>query len=177
MKRKEDNGLKASRMIISILVALSMVALFTGCGVKYILKVSDAEVIAKEDSNNESIALEEVSSIKNALENLEKELIGTNEKDKILKHLNEFKENLTVESEIIYFGTESGEFYTIPEIQLPDDYDHRTRVWYENAKEKGEYISDPYIDISNNNKITSISKAIYKNGELIGVAGIDIIIK
>ena len=59
---------------------------------------------------------------------------------------------------------------------MPGDYDPRTRPWYKSAKEDGEFISDAYVDLSTNNKILSVSKSIYKNKDLIGVVGIDLVV-
>ena len=55
------------------------------------------------------------------------------------------------------------------------DWDPRTRSWYKAAvSSDGLYISDVYQAPSDGAKVMTLSQAIRKNGELIGVLGIDI---
>lgn len=59
--------------------------------------------------------------------------------------------------------------------QPPEDFDPRTREWYTGAKEleEGVYISEPYIDEQSGGYCITVSKKMLKDGELIGVCGID----
>lgn len=78
----------------------------------------------------------------------------------------------------VYFGLEeTGEYLQSPggdsEILIPN-YDPRERPFYTAGLEgKGEYIiADPYV--WDNRVIINVTKAIYNQDELLGVAGIDI---
>ncbi len=59
--------------------------------------------------------------------------------------------------------------------QLPSDYDQTTKEWYKTALASQEIvISEPYIDAVTGNIVIIFSKAIYINGQLYGVIGIDV---
>ena len=59
--------------------------------------------------------------------------------------------------------------------QLPSDYDQTTKEWYKTALASQEIvISEPYIDAGTGNIVITFSKAIYINGQLYGVIGIDV---
>lgn len=77
----------------------------------------------------------------------------------------------------VYIGTETGIFYNMTWLAYYDEtYDATTRPWYQEAlKTKGIGWSDLYIDAAENEYIITCYKACYsKNGELIGVIGIDV---
>jgi methyl-accepting chemotaxis protein len=76
----------------------------------------------------------------------------------------------------IYVGTETGMFYTDPKLDLPADFNHKTRDWYIQAvNHPGEIIiTDPYIDVATNNLVISIVVSVRKDNNIIGVAGMDI---
>lgn len=58
---------------------------------------------------------------------------------------------------------------------VPDaDFVVSERSWFTGAKEtEGVYISEPYVDEQSGNICITLSKAIYRNGRFIGVAGMD----
>lgn len=59
--------------------------------------------------------------------------------------------------------------------QPPEDFDHRTREWYTGAKdlEEGVYITEPYLDEQSGGYCITISKRIMKDGQFVGVCGMD----
>ncbi|WP_143262148.1 methyl-accepting chemotaxis protein [Sediminibacillus massiliensis] len=76
-----------------------------------------------------------------------------------------------------YLGTEeSGEMLTSPELDLPEDFDPRTRPWYKTALENtGEVIwTEPYIDADSGELTVSAAKTVTSNGTAVGVLGFDI---
>lgn len=59
---------------------------------------------------------------------------------------------------------------------LPLDYDQTKRDWFTKAvSENGVYISEPYIAASSKKLVVTFAKAIYTNGYLKGVVGIDVL--
>lgn len=78
----------------------------------------------------------------------------------------------------IYVGTEYGSFILDSTSNTPPaDYDPRTRVWYEGAKDNPEstYWSEPYTDMATNDIVITASKAILgSNNQVIGIVGIDL---
>ena len=72
-----------------------------------------------------------------------------------------------------FFGRPDGSYATSK--TFAPDWDPRTRPWYKAAvSSDGLYISDVYQAPSDGAKVMTLSQAIRKNGELIGVLGIDI---
>ncbi|MFC4322436.1 methyl-accepting chemotaxis protein [Litchfieldia salsa] len=98
--------------------------------------------------------------------------------DSIVKYFTETKAS---NSEIleIYIGMEdNGKMIIDPSVQLPEDFDARTRPWYQEAvKNKGEIIwTDPYLDANSNELTVSAAKAVEKNGQFVGVVSVDILL-
>ena len=79
--------------------------------------------------------------------------------------------------DILYGSTvpfsEGGLFLSVTH-QYPTNYDQTSRVWYKSAlSTNGIYITDPYIDFNTQKLLITFSKAVYTNGRLKGVIGID----
>ncbi|KLI16068.1 methyl-accepting chemotaxis protein [Brachyspira hyodysenteriae] len=79
--------------------------------------------------------------------------------------------------DILYGDTipfsEGGLFLSVTH-QYPTNYDQTSRVWYKGAlTTNGIYITDPYIDFNTKKLLITFSKAVYTNGRLKGVIGID----
>ncbi|MDE6750941.1 MAG: methyl-accepting chemotaxis protein [Lachnospiraceae bacterium] len=56
----------------------------------------------------------------------------------------------------------------------PEDFVVSERSWYEGAvNTQGVFVAEPYIDEQSGNICITLSKAIYRDGSLIGVAGMD----
>ncbi len=84
----------------------------------------------------------------------------------------------------IYLGTIDGQMYEWGEgpgfidntPTFPEGYDPRKRPWYQTAiKRNGYTITDPYIYASINAMGVTAVKPVYRDGELIGVLGLDLI--
>ena len=79
--------------------------------------------------------------------------------------------------DILYGSTvpfsEGGLFLSVTH-KYPTNYDQTLRVWYKSAlSTNGIYITDPYIDFNTQKLLITFSKAVYTNGRLKGVIGID----
>ncbi len=56
----------------------------------------------------------------------------------------------------------------------PDDFVVTERAWFAGAAQtQGVYVTEPYIDEQSGNICITLSRAIYRDGSLIGVAGLD----
>ena len=75
----------------------------------------------------------------------------------------------------IYYGTASGKFAICPEAKMPAGYDATARPWYKQALEhKGQVIiTPPYQDAVTGNNVVGIAQTVEKNGQVVGVIGID----
>ena len=75
----------------------------------------------------------------------------------------------------VYYGTTSGKFETCPKIKMPNDFNATTRPWYKQALEhKGKVIiTPPFKDGVTGNIVIGIARAVEKNGQIVGVVGMD----
>ncbi len=75
----------------------------------------------------------------------------------------------------IYIGLATGEFITGGDWIPPEDYDPRTRVWYQGAVDAGDtIISDVYIDVETGDRTVTISSPLYMDGSFVGVISADV---
>lgn len=60
----------------------------------------------------------------------------------------------------IYYASTGGEMTIYPAQELPDDYDPRTRPWYEAAEAAGGnvVVTDPYVDAASNKMMVTLSQ-------------------
>jgi methyl-accepting chemotaxis protein len=90
----------------------------------------------------------------------------------------EYFMELEEDVQLMYMGTSSGELVSAPVIDLPEDFDPRTRPWYENAAaNEGSVIwTDPYLDINTGELTITGAKAVYAGDSIAGVMGMDILL-
>lgn len=81
-------------------------------------------------------------------------------------------------TQLTYIGTGQGEMVSVPQVDLPDDFDPRERPWYEDAvNQAGEVIwTAPYIDVESEELIVTVAKSISPNNsdQILGVQAIDL---
>ncbi|QSI45787.1 methyl-accepting chemotaxis protein [Bacillus altitudinis] len=77
---------------------------------------------------------------------------------------------------LAYIGTSDGKMFAFPESDFGEGYDPSKRDWYIQAAEKPDEVlwTDPYIDKATNEMVVSATKAIVRNGKVVGVAGLDL---
>ena len=78
----------------------------------------------------------------------------------------------------VYYGLTDGTFILDDtSIELPDDYDARSRPWYQLALEENQpTYTKPYIDVTTNELTISAVVPMRENGRLLGVAGGDMML-
>jgi len=108
----------------------------------------------------------------NDLDFLSGQIDSSSEENQISSQFSQYLE-LHKEASAIYVGTTTGETIIQPNVDLPDDFDPRTRGWYKKAmKNKGEAIvTDPYLDASSDKTMLTVAKTTNDGS---GVIGIDI---
>lgn len=74
-----------------------------------------------------------------------------------------------------YFSTTSNQTVIYPEVDL-NGMDVTTRDWFSNAVSSPDEVhwSNPYTDEASGEFVTTASKAVVKNGKVVGVVGIDV---
>lgn len=90
------------------------------------------------------------------------ELKGLQEHDKLIS--------------LAYIGTSGGKMIASPESNFGEGYDPSKQEWYIQSAEKPDKViwTDPYIDKATNEMVVSATKAIVRNGKVVGVAGLDL---
>jgi methyl-accepting chemotaxis protein len=75
----------------------------------------------------------------------------------------------------VYLGLKDKQYFIDPPEDMSEGYDPTERPWYQAAvRKKGQVIiNDPYIDDTTSQMITTLSKTVENDGELLGVLGID----
>lgn len=138
-----------------------------------------ANIVEQEYGDNQyGDNLKIIETVIDELNIMAEKLLHNRESKSIELLLSELKSNSTFDMENVYFAIEeTGAFHIEPSVQLPDGYEPRERVWYINSKNTGFYVSEIYVDLPTNAEILTVSKAIYNGEQLIGVLGVDIILK
>jgi len=129
--------------------------------------------VNKTTAESENIKVEnQAAKMMIEVTNLSNRLSKAQDSESINLILKEYQ-NSNINNMGVYFAKETGEFYLVPNVKLPEDYDPKKRSWYVSAIEKGSYISSTYQDISNGKKVITVSKTVYRDNKAIGVVGID----
>lgn len=107
-----------------------------------------------------------------ALKNVELHTNYMNSAKLLIKDVKESNEDIIN----VYFGTNTGKFLIYPESDMGDNYNHKTRTWYTFALgKKGQVvITDPFKDVQTGKTVVSVAKTVERNGEVIGVVGMNI---
>lgn len=76
----------------------------------------------------------------------------------------------------VYFATPTKQTIIRPVVDLGNDFDPTTREWYTLAVANPDEVqwTTPYIDEATNNFVVTLSKAVQKNGQLVGVLALDV---
>lgn len=75
----------------------------------------------------------------------------------------------------IYYSTLDGDMVVAPLRSLPKGYDPRSSLWYKEAIGKDGIIwTEAYTDIFTGEKVITLAKPLYDNGQAIGVLAIDV---
>lgn len=167
-----------SLLFISILIGLIIMGAFVVRTIR-----SELEELAIERNN------EAVSAFKDDLDsffsNQEDLLIATSnldsvqniEEEEMFAHFN-YAIDINPDLLHIYLGSEDGDMFIRPDVELPEGFDPRERPWYQEAREvsKGEAIwTDPYVDAGTGQLIISAAVPAYdQNDDFIGVVAADI---
>jgi methyl-accepting chemotaxis protein len=74
-----------------------------------------------------------------------------------------------------YYGSADGTYLLYPPDDMPDDYDARTRPWYEGAVAAGgSTLTEPYLDVGAGGLVMTLATPVRRNGQTLGVVGGDL---
>ncbi len=162
-------------------ISMLIILIFNITGCKLTLKAG----IIKHGKNDAQTKVEvieyqdKLDYIQSRFDTLEKSLLTSKMNDEAITNIFEnFLTEIEIEYTNLYFVTEDdGKTFIYPTMTLPEDYDGRTRDWYVQTKEKGYYVSSLYKEAKAGENILTYTRALFKQDELLGVIGIDIVVK
>ena len=76
-----------------------------------------------------------------------------------------------------YIGTELGDMFVSPAIDLPEGFDPRERPWYTASESSGDLTwTDPYEDAGTGDLVVSLARPVHnpENNNFVGVSAIDL---
>ncbi|WBW97051.1 PDC sensor domain-containing protein [Oceanirhabdus sp. W0125-5] len=142
--------------------------------VEYTNKNTEEHINKQEEKITEEEKEVFVGKVKEEFEELIGTLSQTTDEMKIKELLKDNFENCTsFKITNIYFATEEGEFYLVPEIEFAEGYDARERDWYSSTKSDGEGIAS-FVDAATGMEVASVYFAVNNGENIIGVLGVDI---
>ncbi|MGM0379169.1 MAG: PDC sensor domain-containing protein [Bacillota bacterium] len=95
-------------------------------------------------------------------------------KNALIKTLNNYLKGFNNLSKA-YIGTEKGKLFIMPNKDLPENFNHKKRLWYKLAKETKKPVwTSPYIDASSNKYVVTGAISIHLKNKFVGVIGLDI---
>lgn len=155
-------------IILVLLIALSS----SGCNISF-----RAGVIKQESEDvNKKLQTVQTSEIEEELDLFIEHLKKLKDASKIQKLIDEYIDKSKLDISSIYYGDNNGQFYMSPSVELSSDYNFTERTPYKDAVEEGKYMPDSYMDFTTNKCIQTITKPVIVEGNIIGVAGIDVYI-
>ncbi|EOW2705313.1 methyl-accepting chemotaxis protein [Campylobacter jejuni] len=187
------NSIKVKLSLIANLIAV-FALIILGIISFYFTKNSLYQVTLNTQTDLLKVAQSTVEGFRqtnvNLINGLAKDIVdlpysSINTEEKIIQNIGPILQSYNHSSNAIavYVGLSNGENIvsdSSPNINIngrANNYDARTREWYQKAKESNEiYATPPYIDAVTKEFIITYSKAIYKDGNFIGVLGIDILL-
>lgn len=179
-KKKKKNSLVLKFLIPYI------ISLFTICVIVFVLYFPQYEgrFLKNEEYNINSLisTLENnIFSISGKMEIIYSYLEKETDENKLKSVFSNIINNDKNLMNIYYAGTtpyNEGGFMLNTVGKLPNNYNQTTRDWYKNAIASSKVaISKPYLNIINSSNpiVVTFSKAIYDNGRLLGVVGVDVL--
>ncbi|WP_339207062.1 methyl-accepting chemotaxis protein [Bacillus sp. FSL W8-1143] len=172
-------------VFISVILILTVVAVQVGSNMVLTPLIErDAKTTATATAESlKDIITEKLDNYGNTIKKLATGKITEEFAQKQTKQTLDFEKsaikNLQEQDKLIsfaYIGTTDGKMLGFPEFDLGQGYDPSKQGWFKQAVEKPDQVvwTDPYIDEATKKVIVSATKAIVKNGKVIGVAGLDL---
>ncbi|PRS30107.1 methyl-accepting chemotaxis protein [Bacillus pumilus] len=172
-------------VFISVILILTVVAVQVGSNMVLTPLIErDAKTTATATAESlKDIITEKLDNYGNTINKLATGKITEEFAQKQTKQTLDFEKsaikNLQEQDKLIsfaYIGTTDGKMLGFPEFDLGEGYDPSKQGWFKQAAEKPDQVvwTDPYIDEATKKVIVSATKAIVKNGKVIGVAGLDL---
>lgn len=163
------------KILISFIIIVLIIVPLSGCKSFYYGFENQTAVgeTIEEENNKSSIDIKEIEKDVDSLIERIKSVENHTEIEEVLSM---FENNSNLEVNYIYLAMEVGGFSVYPFVEMPQDYDARTRRWYIEATEEEKYISEIFLDAVTGEESITIAKKIEIDGNLFGVVGIDIAI-
>ncbi|HEY4553768.1 MAG TPA: methyl-accepting chemotaxis protein [Bacillaceae bacterium] len=161
--------LKGKLVLLFSIVAILAIVPITILGLRSVEEQATQKIDAKLTGTVDGIATELDGWIESNTKVVES--VGNVIQDAVVKedvkaeHLKAFEKESNAENmSALFVGFEDGTFVDGSGWEPEDDYDPRTRPWYQEVKETGKLaFSDPYLESVNNSYTISISAPLFDN--------------
>lgn len=148
------------------------------------LIVGEAEPVSTmsiDDPNAPKLSKEDIHTIIKTLDltQFANDLSNLKNRTSILKKLEEKQTNSKQALLYCYYALADKTMLIHPVQELPGDYDPTARPWYMETLEGSDvvHVSDIYLDAILNKYILTLSTPVKKDGKILGVLGVDVIIE
>ena len=177
------------RSIKTKILLTVMILFLTGISIMTIMSSTEVKHKTKESvlETSEALINEMGTSIDNFLTQFEKGLaqlsvsptfvdftsdLSTTSMNAELEYFLKLREDASA----IYFSLPNKQTIIRPQASFEDNFDPTAREWYKDAVANPEVVqwSKPYIDEASGGFVLTASKAVQKNGQLVGVVALDI---
>lgn len=157
-------------VIAFFLLILISLYLFTRSSL--ITKQSEVFMLSRDVAVSEVES--EIMEVNSIILNLESYLVTHENQDNFEPYIISVGDQYALDS-AIYFARPDNTNISSPQMDIPDSFITTQRPWYLKAiSNDGIVFTDAYLDVSEEKYIITGSKAVYKDGELLGVVAIDV---
>ncbi|PRR80283.1 PDC sensor domain-containing protein [Clostridium vincentii] len=182
---KDMRNLKSIKAkIIQVMIIIAAIPIIIlGIYASLTFKNNSQEEFQNSSQTLGKAMIDEIDGVFNSTEVTIDSINSTNIFDGSLENSKKIKEQLAIIEQSnynyqgIYFAASNkNEFIFSKNEGIPENFDYSSRDWYKKALEaKGEIsVTDVFEDVATGENIVSVSKAVIKDGNVLGVIGIDL---
>jgi methyl-accepting chemotaxis protein len=179
------NSISKKLIILLTIIAILPTTILGTVSYTTASNITETEIISAANGKMDSIE----ENINNFIEMQEENLLIVSQNASIRNIMNIDQEEMAYVKDVfktntegheaimsIYVGRVDKKTEIYPEVNLPDDFDPTTRLWYQSAISKnGLAWTEPYVDVATGKLVVSLATPLYNNtNELVGVIGADI---
>lgn len=161
-------------ILISSIVVFIALAIFSFYMVSNFMSNKQVEILNNKRDITIGRINEDISELEGIVESLATFIKMSDDYDNLENILKEVKAQNPVLKQL-YFVLPDKTYYFSSDFIAEPDYDGTSRTWYTEALDQETLVySDAYYDATDDNLVITMSKAVYKDGVLMGVFGADI---
>ncbi|MCL1075087.1 methyl-accepting chemotaxis protein [Shewanella dokdonensis] len=124
------------------------------------------------DGFAQSVSVNLSSWMDDRVQAIEKTAVTLSERPEIAPHIILHQTQQALGFIITYLGTSDGQMLQNDPKVILQNYDPRTRSWYQGAQQRNDlFISDPYTSLTSGKYVVTIAYPVHRDNQLIGIIG------